>query len=293
MSFTSQYNNSLTNANSIYNTLQDYHKKTRFGPPIPGYVPSMHTPTLPRDEPSKYGYDVLNHGIYEAGYWGIDTAYGNSCTQFNKATCPSNRPVLSPSPSPSPSVEGYASSIQDRLKDLDVHVFVSNSCGFCKKLMDFLRQKGVLDQVTIRDTADPQNQQLFQKLGGNGVPFFYSTKTHKTFAGFVPDLEVIVGRLSGPVSKEGYEDGTRMKLKDLNVVVYGSDACHYCKKLQHMLHKEGVLDVITYKNVKDPMVMQELSGLKGTGLPFIVSLKTHKTSTGLSSSVNELIQKLQ
>jgi glutaredoxin len=298
MSFTSQYNNSLTNANSIYNTLQDYHKKTRFGPPIPGYVPSMGTPTLPKEEINKYGYDVLNHGIYEAGYWGIDTAYGNSCTQFNRASCPSNRPVLSPS------VEGFSQSAHDRLKDqaqqiiqrlkdLDIHIFVSDSCGFCKKLKEFLQQQGVIGMVTLRNTADPQNQQLFQKLGGRGVPFFYSAKTQKTFAGFVPDLNVVVERLSVPISKEGYEDGSHMKLQNLGVVIYGSDSCHYCKKLLNLLHKGGVLDKVTYKNVKDPGVMQELSALKGTGLPFVVSQKTHKTLTGLPSSVEDLIQKLQ
>jgi glutaredoxin len=51
----------------------------------------------------------------------------------------------------------------------DIEVFVTSWCGYCRKMLGFLREKGI--PFTVHDIEKDSNAaQAYRELGGNGVP---------------------------------------------------------------------------------------------------------------------------
>jgi glutaredoxin len=51
----------------------------------------------------------------------------------------------------------------------DIEVFVTSWCGYCRKMLGFLREKGI--PFTVHDIEkDSSAAQAYRELGGNGVP---------------------------------------------------------------------------------------------------------------------------
>jgi glutaredoxin len=51
----------------------------------------------------------------------------------------------------------------------DVEVFVTSWCGYCRKMLGFLQEKGI--PFTVRDIERDNNAaRAYRELGGNGVP---------------------------------------------------------------------------------------------------------------------------
>jgi glutaredoxin len=51
----------------------------------------------------------------------------------------------------------------------DIEVFVTSWCGYCRKMLSFLRENGI--PFTVHDIEKDSNAaRTFRELGGNGVP---------------------------------------------------------------------------------------------------------------------------
>jgi len=69
---------------------------------------------------------------------------------------------------------------------MEVIVYSSNSCGFCTKQKEFLKDKGIVFEEREVNTNE-QYFQEFKELGGSGVPFTIvkeAGETVSTITGF-------------------------------------------------------------------------------------------------------------
>ena len=87
-------------------------------------------------------------------------------------------------------IEPYAQSTP--IKDLDIHVYVMNGCGYCTKMKQMLTDSGVMDQVTI--ISDIRNRPELAHV--RGFPHMVSKKTGKTHTGYVPSIDKLLQVLS-------------------------------------------------------------------------------------------------
>jgi arsenate reductase-like glutaredoxin family protein len=215
-------------------------------------------------------------------------------------------------------VEGYEPSSHTNaakaaLADLGTIIYASKSCGYCHKLIEFLENHELKSAVKIKYVEEPEGKKEFEILGGNGVPLLYSTKTKKKFAGFIPDLGIIVKKLGAvenwepnsyaasslslPSEKKKHAKYTGSplahKVHELDIVLYGSPSCVKCTRLKHKLYAAGVLDLIEHKDIaSDEKALQDLHNFGVRTLPFIVSRKTGKRINDSPSSVEELVHAL-
>lgn len=96
-------------------------------------------------------------------------------------------------PSSSEQNTGFNPLIQ-KIKDLQLHIMVMKSCGFCDKYKTMLKNLGLMPYVKIEDIANIQDK---QKLKGiRGFPFTTSGKTKKSYTGYPSSIEVLVKQLS-------------------------------------------------------------------------------------------------
>ena len=115
--------------------------------------------------------------------------------------------------------KGLPDDARKYIEDLGVQFFGRLSCPYCVDALKVLTARGVTDEALLARSAvagsseviatvmrdvekDPSAGADMQRLsgsGGGGVPFFYSAKTGKSAAGWVPgaeDLEWLVQKLS-------------------------------------------------------------------------------------------------
>lgn len=85
--------------------------------------------------------------------------------------------------------------IKSAVKDLDVHVLVSDRCGYCKKLKNMLDANGVSEVITFYKDSDPSANQVFGRFSFDGVPFILSKKTGKHITGAPQSLQQILASL--------------------------------------------------------------------------------------------------
>ena len=81
------------------------------------------------------------------------------------------------------------------LKDLDVRILLSQSCGYCKKLKGMLEQNNLTNSVKIYYNDDSEVSSVFGKFKIDGVPFMYSTKTGKKITGCPNSIENMIQSL--------------------------------------------------------------------------------------------------
>ena len=89
-------------------------------------------------------------------------------------------------------------------------------------------------------------------------------------------------------SKETFLSPQQEKVKNLDVVIYSSNHCPYCIRLNEMLKKENLLDYVTVIN--DTSKMENLSNIQG--FPYCFSRTTNKNMTGAPHSSDILIKRL-
>lgn len=90
--------------------------------------------------------------------------------------------------------ENYGNS---KLRDLQVDVYYSDSCGHCKSLLKALKDAGETENVTLKDVSDPKHSAEMRKhnLGG-GVPAARSRVNGNTQIGNPGTVEALVAKLS-------------------------------------------------------------------------------------------------
>ena len=76
-----------------------------------------------------------------------------------------------------------ANDLKARIKELDVHILVSDRCGYCRRLRSMLDANGLTDVVRVYRDNDPEASYVFGQFRYDGVPFIVSTKTGKHITG--------------------------------------------------------------------------------------------------------------
>jgi glutaredoxin len=319
---------SVTSIYNDYTKLSSYLKGQQFGPKDDIPPPNMAFPIIPQYHVN-YGIDTLSHGYNGVGYYTIETGYGkkNQETTFNVSSCPTNRPLqpfkpVSMSPSPmtppmmppsrpppmpsrqpsippyprpvTPSVENFQHNNMS-LKNLDVHLFVQDGCKFCVTAKQFIKQNNLDHQIMIHDLKDPKNLALFKSLNGRGIPFFVSMKTHKTFSGVPKSLHDLLQKLSSspsPSSSSPSSNNLFDMIKNLNLEMFFSTNCGYCKKLRSLLQQSNLLNLVKIHYENDTETHNAAKKYKIQGFPFIISHKTGKHITGAPPTIQQLIASL-
>jgi hypothetical protein len=194
-----------TRPSTFYAKLNTYNQDNLFGPPINPIVPSMQYITLPQEHVN-YGYDALTHHGDGNNYYSVTTGYGNKCTTFNTAKCPTNQIIggagAVPAPAPAPSVvrEGFQQnpSLNSQLKNLDLVVYTMEGCGYCTQYKSMIHNSGhanVFRMVNINNPREAANDKFLQQTPLQGFPTTYSKSKNKHFLGVPSNLEEIVIRL--------------------------------------------------------------------------------------------------
>lgn len=81
------------------------------------------------------------------------------------------------------------------LKDLRVKIFVSDSCGYCKRLKQMLSSTHNLQNVELISTSDSAFEKESKKYKFNGYPFIVSETTGKHILGAPPSIEKMMTAL--------------------------------------------------------------------------------------------------
>lgn len=287
-----------SSAYNEYTKLSSYLKDQQFGPKSSVPVPNMAFSIIPQYH-TNYGFNTLTHDNNNVGYYNIETGYGQKCETFNIASCPSNvpmRPFILPKPEPSPSPSIYSSILRENygshssaIKALDIHVFTQDNCHYCTEVKKMIQLHQL--PIQVHDLKDPKNLQLFKKYNGQGVPFFVSTKTHKTHTGLPSNVSVLVAKLSSDNSPSS-GNTLRDQIKDLNIILLLSHSCGYCRQLVNLMKSNNANDVVTMYYQDNPEFKKLSEKYRITGYPFIVSLKTGKTITGAPRSIDQLLRSL-
>lgn len=306
---------------SIYNDyskLSTYLDGQQFGPKSAVPVPDMAYPILPESRVN-YGYSALTHDSTPyTGYYSIDSGYGKkeACGPvFMYGACPSNafvRPYIQPPTPPTPptptppkpSNEGFqlkqrnnvvvappSVDVKPQLKDLKLVMFTQDGCKYCSDVMKDLNLKKNCPSMEILNLKDKRNVQLFQGYGGQGVPFFVSKATNKSFTGHPRTVTTLVDALSNGVPPPQPRD-IQSVMKQLNIKLLLSKQCGYSKRLKNMLEQNGVSDTVVMYWDNDPSAQDVFGSLAIDGVPVIYSVTTGKHVVGAPPTLHQLIDSL-
>lgn len=140
----------------------------------------------------------------------------------------------------------------------------------------------------MHNLNDKKEAARFRALGGQGVPFFYSETLRTSYAGNPGSFEALVKQLQPAAvsSKQG------RSLKSMNIKIFVSDSCGYCKRLKQMLSSAGQLKDVRIISLSDSDYSSEASKYSFNGYPFIVSETTGKHILGAPPSIETMIQSL-
>lgn len=294
----------MTSLYSDYTNLGNYLEGQQFGPKSSVPTPDMAYPILPENRVN-YGYRVLTHDSSPyTGYYNIESGYGKqgTCTTFNYGSCPSNayvRPYAPAPPSPpTPSNEGFQyggkadnGTLRTHLKNLDVVMFTQDNCKYCNEALKDLDLRKNCPNLKVLNIKDKKNLDLFLGYGGQGVPFFVSKKTGKSFTGHPQTLSTLMNSLEMSSIPSTTND-VRAILKGLDVKLLLDRRCGYCKRLKNLLEQNGVTDVVVMYWSEDPSAKDIFGHLTIDGVPVIYSVKTGKHIVGAPTTMDQLIRAL-
>ena len=291
-----------------YTKLSTYLNGQQFGPKSALPSPDMAYPILP-EKRVNYGYSALTRDSNPyTGYYSIESGYGkkeNCGPSFMYGACPSNafvrpyiqEPPAPPTPTPSgPSKEGFQLKGQEQapldmkpqLKDLKLVMFTQDGCKYCSDVLKDLSLKKNCPSMEILNLKDKSNIQLFQGYGGQGVPFFVSKATNKTFTGHPRTMSALVSALSNNVRAQRPND-IRSVMTQLDIKLLLSRQCGYCKRLKNMLEQNGVSDTVVMYWDNDPSAHEVFGKLAVDGVPVVLSVTTGKHIVGAPSNLDQLI----
>lgn len=297
----------LTRPNNVYTSLDKYNEKSIFGPPLSPIIPSMQYIQLPIEH-TNYGYEALSHDYNGVGYYTVESGYGNKCTSFATAKCPRNEiigvhggrgPAPAPAPAPAPIKEMYSDpNTINNLSELAMVIYVDQAkCDLCKEMVRMCEENNLYDQVMIKDISDKRAKDEMISRGGRGVPFTYSESTGKSVTGLPPDVNTLVHTLVSQATHSPVTIPPALvnKIRSLDLVIYTSDDCDYCKHYRNFLEQHNLLPYVTIIDINNENHTRGDAYLKThqlPGYPFTYS-KTLKTSfPGAVNNIDEIIYNL-
>lgn len=293
----------VTNPKNGYAQLDSYNLKSIWGPPVSPIVPPMQYIQLPH-EYNNYGYNALSHDYNGVGYYTVETGYGKRCTSFHVAQCPNNEPIKPPAPpivsTPPPMMkEAFTmekkKSMNETVRGLDLVVYVDmKNCPHSQSILSMLKQNNLLDCINIKDINNPEGRNALMKNGANGVPFIKSNTMGTSITGAPPNVEMLIKALEkkGVAADHGstIDPALAAQLKDLDLVVYTSDSCHFCVMYKSFINKAGLrpyFKIIDLTNKEQVVKDAFLQTNQLPAIPFTYSRRYKTSFPGLPSSANK------
>jgi len=200
------------------------------------------------------------------------------------------------------------------LKSLDVIMFMSPTCPWCKKMMAVLDAEGQLNNVTLVDTSKPEGAAMAQQFGADKrpVPSFISRQLKTGTIGYRDSVAKLVEALKPPVGDQGQGQGQgqgqapasseepgmpegQIDIRSLQIVMFAQEGCGYCTQAKEALSQAGVMDAIQIVDINTPEGKQMAGQMlpPGTsGVPSWFSVKSGKHVVGYRS-LDHVIQSLQ
>lgn len=83
----------------------------------------------------------------------------------------------------------------EKYKSLDVKVFYSPHCGFCREYKELLKKYNLTDYTTFVDVSKTRGKLEFETHGEPGVPVTYSEKTENKVAGLPKNMDDVITKL--------------------------------------------------------------------------------------------------
>lgn len=204
------------------------------------------------------------------------------------------------------------------LRSLDIVMFMSPTCPWCKKMIGVLDSAGQLKNVTVVDISKPEGAAMAQQFGADKqpVPSFISRKNKVGTVGYRDSVDKLIdalktpgggsggGSATGPVPKSGQEESSNEPMmpgqidinfiKSLQIVLFSREGCPWCYKAKESCSQAGVMDVIQVVDITTPEG-QSMAGQMlppgANGVPAWVSAKTGKHVVGFKP-FDQLLQEL-
>lgn len=184
----------------------------------------------------------------------------------------------------------------ESLKDIDVVMFMSPTCGECKKMMEILKSENKTNDLKIVDITTEAGKKIAKEFGSDKepVPSFVSLKYQTGWIGSLPNTAELVKELSNKEKRETRRQTSSGPVNDLDIIMFFRDGCGHCVNAKTELGSAGLLDSITQFDTateEGQQKAQEL-GLDIKGVPYFHSMKTGKNSSGFKS-VDAIFQELK
>lgn len=195
------------------------------------------------------------------------------------------------------------------LKQMDIVMFMSPTCPWCKKMIGVLESAGQLNNVMVVDISKPEGAAMAQQFGADKqpVPSFISRTNKVGTVGYRNSIQKLIDALKPPAggggggaggeqssSEEPMNVGVEL-IKSLQIILFAREGCGWCKKAKENLVQNGLTDVVQVVDITTPEG-QALAGQMlppGTsGVPVFVSVVTKKHVVGYKP-IDEIVATLK
>lgn len=186
------------------------------------------------------------------------------------------------------------------LKDLDVIMFMSPECPWCKKTVEMLEKEGVKGQLEIVDIGTKEGAEYAKQYGADKqpIPSFISKKMKTGTVGYRKNVTELMKALS-EVQKTPEitgENGTLVtQVQKLQIIFFSRDGCPWCTKAKESCDQAGVMDVIQVVDITTPEG-KEMAGKMlppgSSGVPAFVSMATKKSLVGFKP-IDQVVEELK
>jgi glutaredoxin len=191
------------------------------------------------------------------------------------------------------------------IKPLDIVMFMSPTCPFCKKMEDLLKKEGHMGNITVVDITKKEGLEFAKQFGADKqpVPSFIS-RTLKTATvgskesidGLIADLSVKHEPSTSEPSSSEPSGGIDMGLVDqLQIVLFARESCPWCTKAKSHCDQMGVTNRIKIVDINSPegqSLSQSILPPGTSAVPAWVSVATKKSVVGFQPLV-DILQKLK
>ena len=287
-----------------YAQLDTYNFKSVWAPPVSPIVPPMQYIHLPH-EYNNFGYNSLSHDYNGVGYYTVESGYGNRCTAYHTAQCPNNAPIRPPAgpimSTPPPIMErfslGKKKPLNETIQDLQLVIFVdTQNCPHCKSIVKMLENNQVLQYVQLKEISNPQYFQELKSCGGNGVPFIKSLSRGSHIKGAPATIDILINELEKKNNNNNNNNNSSIdprlakQLSDLDITVYTSDSCGYCRIYKSFLEEANLFPYIKIVDLTDKQQVVKDPYLQTNQLPVIPFTYSNRLKTsfeGLPRSANK------
>jgi glutaredoxin len=182
----------------------------------------------------------------------------------------------------------------EKLKDLDIIMFMNPNCGYCRRMLDVLEAEKEIGNLKIVDVSTEEGEKIAKNFGvGGQVPSFVSLKYQTGHIGSTASSKELVKNLTPKDGKVPEKTETDNSVRGLGIIVFTREGCSYCIKAKEQLGKTGLLSEMTALDVttdEGQKKIQELD-LKVDSVPFFYCVKTGKIAKGFLS-VDDVMNKL-